>query len=136
MLSHPINISSTHASIKTLLAPFFSSIKSIYCFKECKRKRQGLSMRRIARSKLIQAFISNCSVIANYQSIHVRWPAKNSGAFVFGCLFLCGFYPEHVEGFFWASKRKDRQIASRQKDRKTIVLLIIIPHLIGLIQPG
>jgi len=23
--------------------------------------------------------------------VHVRWPAKNSGAFVFGCPFLCFF---------------------------------------------
>jgi hypothetical protein len=29
--------------------------------------------------------------ITNYRSVHVRWPAKNSGAFVFGCLFLCFF---------------------------------------------
>jgi hypothetical protein len=24
-------------------------------------------------------------------TVHVRWPAKNSGAFVFGCPFLCFF---------------------------------------------
>jgi len=29
--------------------------------------------------------------LQNIITVHVRWPAKNSGAFVFGCPFLCFF---------------------------------------------
>jgi hypothetical protein len=34
----------------------------------------------------------------------VRWPAKNSGAFVFGCPFFVSF--------FWASKRKKEETSA------------------------
>ena len=29
--------------------------------------------------------------LQSLMTAHVRWPAKNSGAFVFGCPFLCFF---------------------------------------------
>ena len=29
--------------------------------------------------------------LPNIMTLHVRWPAKNSGAFVFGCTFLWSF---------------------------------------------
>jgi hypothetical protein len=36
-------------------------------------------------------------------TVHVRWPVKNSGAFVFGCLFLC---------FFLLGKQKKENISA------------------------
>ena len=39
----------------------------------------------------------------NSRSVHVRWPAKNSGAFVFGCPFLC---------FFLLGKQKKEMISA------------------------
>jgi hypothetical protein len=42
-------------------------------------------------------------------TVRVRWPAKNSGASVFGCPFLCGFYPEFVEGFLLGMQKKEKK---------------------------
>ena len=63
----------------------------MYILKDCKRKRQRLSMSRIARSKLTQTISSICDVITKRRSVHVRGPGETGGAFGFALIFLLLF---------------------------------------------
>jgi hypothetical protein len=50
-------------------------------------------------------------------SVHVRWPAKNSGAFVFGLNFW----------FFWFKpKEQKKKSISLSKDLKTTFLFFVL----------
>jgi len=63
-----------------------------YIIKDCKRKRQRLHELQINRKQQLSNYqLESKKVLQSLTTAHVRWPAKNSGAFVFGCLFLCFF---------------------------------------------
>jgi len=63
-----------------------------YIIKDCKRKRQRLHELQINRKQQLSNYqLESKKVLQSLTTAHVRWPAKNSGAFVFGCPFLCFF---------------------------------------------
>ena len=45
-------------------------------------------------------------------TVHVRWPAKNSGAFVFGCTFLWSF--------LLCKQKKGQTVYIKTKKRKEL----------------
>jgi hypothetical protein len=45
-------------------------------------------------------------------TLHVRWPAKNSGAFVFGCTFLWSF--------LLCKQKKGQAVCIKTKKRKEL----------------
>ena len=51
-------------------------------------------------------------------TVHVRWPAKTSGAFGFGLNFLCYF-------LCFKTKKVKRTVASRQKEWKSLKINIM-----------
>jgi len=50
--------------------------------------------------------------LQNIMTVHVRWPAKNSGAFVFGCTFLWSF--------LLCKQKKGQAVCIKTKKRKEL----------------
>ena len=77
--------------LKNVLAPSFSSFIVHLLLRRLQTKKTAPLWALNNTKQALRISVRSKNVFTILKIVHVRWLAKNSGAFVFGCPFLCFF---------------------------------------------